>query len=310
MTNEEIILLIRSGELDRNEGLEKLYFQNKKLIWKVVKPFFGAMEEADVMQDAFIGLVKAVEDYDPDKGVLFMTYASYWIRQHVARRTEDISGLIRIPSCALNRLKKYRFFVATYKRNHDNCDPDDSIVLEELKLNLEQLEELKRISNQVCDLYSLDSTISGEKNEDTLKTLGDSIADDFNLENEVIEDIFVKERNETLWKCVDALPIAQREILRKRSEGMSLREIGKELGVSYECIRVKEKKGIEALKNDERIQAIADDDSFIHDNSKAYNDGYAHFKNRGCSMVEEMVVRSEDKKARRIKRLLNRAEVI
>ena len=239
-----------------------------------------------------------------------MTYAPYWIKQHVGRRTEDIGSIIRIPNGMIYKLKKYRFFVASYKREHNDSDPDDSIVLEEMKLTQEQLDELKRVSHDMGEIHSLEYSIIGEESEETSMTLGDSIADDFNLENEVIEDIFVKERNETLWKCVDALPIAQREILRKRSEGMSLREIGKELGVSYECIRVKEKKGIEALKNDERIQAIADDDSFIHDNSKAYNDGYAHFKNRGCSMVEEMVVRSEDKKARRIKRLLNRAEVI
>ena len=82
MTNEQIVEQIRKG-VSVTDNMERLYMDNLPLIKKFIKPYMNYEPEEDLLQEAYFGLLKAIQHYEPSENVLFMTYASYWIRRQV-----------------------------------------------------------------------------------------------------------------------------------------------------------------------------------------------------------------------------------
>ena len=107
MSNEELVSLIQQG-VDVKNNLGVLYQQNEGFIRNIVRPLCEYAEADDLMQEAFFGIAKAVEQYDESQGVLFLTYATHKVRQSCIRYIENNSHLIRIPVHMQQRIRAYK----------------------------------------------------------------------------------------------------------------------------------------------------------------------------------------------------------
>lgn len=112
MTNEELVILIRSGE-DVKENMLLLWKQNYRLICKIANRYKSLDDIEDLLQEGFLGLHEAVRHYDPDTGVPFVNYAALWIRQAISRYVKS-NGTVRIPEHAGNRVRAYKRMISQW----------------------------------------------------------------------------------------------------------------------------------------------------------------------------------------------------
>ena len=140
MTNEELCCAIQRGE-NVTANLERLYVQNFGMIRKISNRFAGVEELEDLQQEAYFGIVRAAEMWDPQHDVLFISYAPYWIKQVLIRYVYDHNGLIRVPCYQRDRFRSYRRAVNSYRMQFAR-DPEPREVMFLLEITREQYEQL------------------------------------------------------------------------------------------------------------------------------------------------------------------------
>ena len=113
MENEELVQQIQAG-VDVNSNLEQLYLQNRSFIFQLASKYSGYVEIDDLMQEGYLGLYKAANEYITGKGAKFITYAGYWVEQYMRRYCENHSSSKRISAYMLARISKYKQFLSTY----------------------------------------------------------------------------------------------------------------------------------------------------------------------------------------------------
>lgn len=295
MTNEELVLNIQSGDVDRKEGLSQLYLKNIGMIHKLVKPFKTEMVEYDdLLQEGFIGMMTAVDKFDASKGTMFITYAGYYIQQTVRRyiRNSDVINL----SYWLHELDyKYKHFTTEYVNEHGK-EPDDETICEELKISELQLSRYRK-AIATTTIISLDSTLQSTDSE-SMK-VSETIPDPRRFDEELIEDITEKENSRTLWECVDSLPRNEPEIVRKRIlNDMNYREIGESLGVTKQRTEQILKKAYKHLQEDERVLMIARTEGLLS-GSLAYKGSLKRFRNTDNESVVEKIAVDRVERERR-----------
>ncbi len=107
MDNEQLVARIRAG-VDTADNMLILYEQNHGFIHKMALKYSGYAEIEDLKQEAYIGLCAAVEHYDEDKGVAFISYAGFWIKQTMQRYIDNCGGVVRLPVHAREWIAKYK----------------------------------------------------------------------------------------------------------------------------------------------------------------------------------------------------------
>lgn len=95
MTNEQLTIRIKAG-IDVANNMLQLWQQNRGFIHKIVNQYKAYAEEEDLEQEGYLGLSAAVDHYNPDEGVTFIHYASFWIKQYIARYIRG-NGTVRLP---------------------------------------------------------------------------------------------------------------------------------------------------------------------------------------------------------------------
>ena len=182
MSNEEIVKQIQQG-IDTKANYERLYTQNLPMIRKYVKMYSYYEDMQDLEQQAFFGLINAVERYNENEGSLFLTYAKFWILQSVQRYMEYNGSCLRIPNelrAKINHFKRYKAeFVAC-----NGIEPSKEQISRDLGYSEKEIDTIIVYQNE---LQSLDVEIKGNENNNGF-SLTDMIADDtVNIENDVIE---------------------------------------------------------------------------------------------------------------------------
>lgn len=285
MENEELVSLIQQGK-NVTENMGILYQQNEIFIRNIVKKYDFVAETDDLMQEAFLGLVEAVEHYNAEGDANFLTYAQYIIKGQCLKYIEKNKGSIRIPSWMLAKIKEYKKLIA---KNHGVVDAET--IKAELKLTQKQFDFfIQTLMIESC--FSLDAGISSE--DDDNLTLGDSIADNANVEQLVIDAEMQKELSE-IWNCVDALDDERKQtvILLRYKLNLTQKEVAENLNMSDSSIGYIENNCLKQLKKMKRIQELAEMYGF--DCSLAYHGGLQSFKNHGnTSVVERIVMKREE----------------
>lgn len=240
MTLEEIVIDIQKGNTDR---ITELWEQTVDFIRMCAREFYAPGLEEDLIQEAYFGLIQAVNRFDSEKGFKFLTYAEHHIKKSMRRFLYSSRHGIRIPEHTAVKISQYNRLVSEFLRIYHR-EP----TAEEIRIFL-KVQDPDQLKAAAMNATSLDK----ELNEDGL-TLSDTVPAPDESEN-IIEQIFFEELQRDLWATVGKLPEELREtILKRYKDGHSIEEITKELhisrGIYYRNLRTALKK----LKRDQNLK--------------------------------------------------------
>ncbi|MDF2951738.1 MAG: rpoD [Anaerocolumna sp.] len=139
----------------------------------------------ELMHEAYFGLIKAVESYDSSQGVLFMSYATSWIRQAVKRFLNNCGSVVRVPVHTQERVYRYNQ-VTSYYLSKYNRMPTVSEYGKWLGVSEKVIKQLQLFMFR-DKVKSLDAAVPGEENDDM--TVADTVASDINIENDIVEKV-------------------------------------------------------------------------------------------------------------------------
>ena len=279
-TNEELVDLIRNSTGKEQENyLAILYNQNYGMIHKICKTYSAYDCVEDLEQESFFGLRTAVDYYDPGKGVLFMSYASYWIKQSARRYLDECGSVLRLPAHIRDQVFHYDQVVKDYQRRNGR-KPTDSELMRALTVDAKKLQQIKKYAVYIRPA-SLDKAVSME--DDTF-TLGETVADPNdhfqNLDDQLDDEIL----KQTLWDEVDKLTEKQADLIRKRfKQNKTLKETADSMGTTIEGARSIQRCALHKMRRSSSIRQFAEE----YISAKAYSGtGLSAFMNSGSSATE------------------------
>ena len=287
ISNEELVARIRAGQNIKG-NMEQLYNQNLPLIRQFIRPFLGYEDEADLLQQAYLGLYRSIEMYESSENVKFMTYSKYWIQQEVRRYLENSGSLIRVPSHKKQQAIQYKRFLQEYEREYGR-PPSDLEAAGDLGISPD---ELALIRMSLRGVTSLDAPIKTDKADDEI-SLGDTIADSTNMEDDTINRIHEESVRKELWDIVRRYTDETQGlvVVSYYRQGKTLAQIGEELGISIERVRQLKAAGLRQLRRHKALTEIKQKCEVIE--ADIYRTGLRNFKQSGSS-VETIIMRLEE----------------
>ena len=246
LTAEEEVKYGRLARKGDEAARKKMIESNLRLVVKIARRYYNrGMEFSDLIEEGNLGLLRAVEKFDPERGFRFSTYATWWIRQTIERAIMNQTRTIRLPIHVLRELNSCLITAKQLMKTQDH-EPTHQEIATALDRSLEDVKSMMELNEH---MVSLDMQIANDNSIG--KPLVEAIADKSNVDP---EDALANEHlHSSLEECLNELNEKQREVLCRRFglggfDRQTLEEVGKAVGLTRERVRQIQMTALKALR--------------------------------------------------------------
>ncbi|MGL2357340.1 RNA polymerase sigma factor RpoD [Helicobacter pylori] len=243
---KEILEQIKRGKLISDRAKNKMAKSNLRLVVSIAKRFTSrGLPFLDLIQEGNIGLMKAVDKFEHEKGFKFSTYATWWIKQAISRAIADQARTIRIPIHMIDTINRINKVMRKHIQENGK-EPDLEVMAEEVGLSLDKVKNVIKVTKEPI---SLETPVG---NDDDGK-FGDFV-EDKNIVSS-IDHIMREDLKAQIESVLDQLNEREKAVIRMRfgllddESDRTLEEIGKELNVTRERVRQIESSAIKKLRS-------------------------------------------------------------
>lgn len=245
LTAEEEVYFARRALKGCEASRKRMIVSNLRLVVKIARRYNNrGLALLDLIEEGNLGLIRAVEKFDPERGFRFSTYATWWIRQTIERAIMNQTRTIRLPIHVVKELNVYLRAARELSQKLDH-EPTAEEIAEALEKPVSEVSKMLRLNERIT---SVDTPIGGENDKALLDILADETeyGPEENLQDNDIKDNIVK------W--LQDLNPKQREVLARRFglmgyEPSTLEDVGAEIGLTRERVRQIQVEALRRLRD-------------------------------------------------------------
>lgn len=243
LTKEEEVFYGRLVKQGDASARKRMIESNLRLVVRIARRYLrSGMAILDLIEEGNIGLMRAVEKFDPDRGFRFSTYSAWWIQQTIERAVMSQTRTIRLPVHMVKRLNKCLRTSQTLSKNQDH-EPTVEEIAEAWGKTTEEVERMLHLNERVI---SIDTPISDEMSKPLLDTIS-------NEQNDPLDNLNRIKLQQNLDKWLSRLNMKQRAVVERRFglngfDPMTLDETGIEIGLTRERVRQLQSEALKLLR--------------------------------------------------------------